>query len=287
MELDQVTGQSTTGHEWDGIKELNTPLPRWWVNVFYATIIWSFAYWVAYPAWPMVSDFSRGVLGYASRAELAKDMAALDAQRDLQAAGMANASLEQIKADPALFRIAMARGKAAFGDNCVPCHGVGGTGGIGFPSLVDDEWIWGGSLDAIQTTLLHGARWSQDNRTRQGDMLAFGKLGVLKREEIGEVVEYVRKLAKLDVKPGSDAAKGAELFEANCASCHGAEAKGNAEFGAPDLTDAVWLYGSSRTVMTETVVNGRAGVMPAWGGRLDPTTIKALTVYVHSLGGGQ
>jgi cytochrome c oxidase cbb3-type subunit III len=181
----------------------------------------------------------------------------------------------------------MARGKAAFGDNCVPCHGQGGTGGIGFPNLTDDEWIWGGKLDDIHTTLLYGARWSQENRTRAGDMLAFGKTNILNRAEIAEVVEYVRSLARLDVLPAADLKKGAELFTANCAACHGEGGKGDTERGAPSLNDNIWLYGSSRKVLTETIANGRAGVMPAWRDRLDPITIKSLTVYVHSLGGGQ
>jgi cytochrome c oxidase cbb3-type subunit III len=183
--------------------------------------------------------------------------------------------------------VALARGKAAFGDNCVPCHGQGGTGGIGFPNLTDDKWLWGGKLDDIHTMLLYGARWSQENRTKPGEMLAFGKTGVLKKEEITEVMEYVRSLSKLDVAPGADLKKGEEIYAANCASCHADGGRGNQELGAPSLNDNIWLYGSSRKVMTETIANGRAGVMPAWQGRLDPITIKALTVYVHSLGGGQ
>lgn len=286
-EVDQISGTATTGHDWDGIKELNTPLPRWWLWTFYATIIWAVGYWVLFPAWPLIGDHTRGVLGYSSRAEVAQRMTELEAFRDSQAAGLAKASLDEIKADPQLQRIALARGKAAFGDNCMPCHGVGGTGGVGYPNLVDDEWIWGGKLADIETTLIHGARWSQDNRTRSGEMMGFRKLGVLNREEVDEVVEYVRSIANLDVEKTANLDKGKELFATNCATCHGDAGKGNQEFGAPDLTDAIWLYGSSRRIMTETVSNGRAGVMPAWGGRLDPVTIKALTVYVHSLGGGQ
>ncbi len=286
-EVDRISGRTTTGHEWDGIKELNTPLPRWWLWTFYLTILWSIAYWIVYPAWPLISDHTRGLLGYSSRAELAADMQALEARRTTQAAGLATASLEEIRADPALQRIALARGKAAFGDNCAACHGLGGVGGPGFPTLADDDWLWGGSLNDIHKTLLNGIRWTNDPETRVGDMLAFGRTGVLNKTEIAQVVEYTRSLAKLDVAPGVDLAKGQELFAANCASCHGEEGKGNRELGAPDLTDAIWLYGNSRSAMIETVTNGRAGVMPGWAGRLDPVTIKALTIYVHSLGGGQ
>ncbi len=286
-DLDTPTGQTTTGHSWDGIKELNTPLPRWWLWTFYLTILWAVGYWIAYPAWPLIASHTTGVLGYSSRAELAQAMTALEARRDVQSAGLRQATVDQIAADPALTRMAIARGRAAFGDNCVGCHGQGGAGGIGYPNLTDDEWIWGGTLADIELTLLHGARWSQDNRTRTGDMLAFGKLGLMQRAQAESVVEYVRSIAGLDVERGADLARGRQLFVEHCVSCHGSEGKGNRTLGAPDLTDAIWLYGSSRTVLVETVLNGRAGIMPAWAGRLDPVTIKALTVYVHSLGGGQ
>jgi cytochrome c oxidase cbb3-type subunit 3 len=286
-EVDRVTGRTTTGHEWDGIRELNTPLPRWWLWTFYLCIVWSVAYWIVYPAWPLISNHTRGVFGYSSRAELAADMQALEARRTTQAAGLVTASLEEIRANPDLQRIALARGKAAFGDNCAACHGLGGVGAPGFPTLADDDWLWGGSLNDIHKTLLNGIRSTNDPETRVGDMLAFGRTGVLNRTEIAQVVEYTRQLAKLDVAAGVDVAKGQELFAANCASCHGEQGKGNRELGAPDLTDALWLYGNSRNAMIETVTNGRAGVMPAWAGRLDPVTIKALTIYVHSLGGGQ
>jgi cytochrome c oxidase cbb3-type subunit 3 len=285
--IDAITGISTTGHEWDGIRELNTPLPRWWLWTFYLTIVWAVGYWIVYPAWPLISSHTTGLLGYSSRADVAREVASLEAFRDRQAAGLRTASLEEIKANPELSRLAMARGKAAFGDNCVPCHNQGGAGSLGYPNLTDDDWIWGGKLADIQQTINHGIRWTLDDKTRLGEMLAFQKTGVLKADEVESVVDYTRSLAKLDTAPGADLAKGKKLFEENCAACHGAEAKGNRELGAPDLTDAIWLYGNSRAAMIETVANGRAGQMPSWVGRLDPVTIKALTVYVHNLGGGQ
>jgi cytochrome c oxidase cbb3-type subunit 3 len=286
-EIDPVTGRTTTGHSWDGISELNTPLPRWWLWTFYLCIIWSVGYWLVYPAWPLISSHTAGLLGYSSRASVQVELDALEARRATQAAPLRDATLDAIKANPELIRIALARGKAAFGDNCAPCHGAGGAGATTFPNLVDDDWIWGGSLENIHQTILHGIRWSQNSETRVGEMLAFGRTGVLNKQEIAQVVEYTRSLAKLDVLPSVDLAKGKDLFAQNCASCHGDEGKGNRDLGAPDLTDAIWLYGSSRTAMLETVINGRAGVMPAWTGRLDPVTIKALALYVHSLGGGQ
>ncbi len=285
--VDAATGYSTTGHEWDGIRELNTPLPRWWLGVFYATIVWSIGYWVVYPAWPLLTDATRGVIGYASRAEISADMAKLKAQRAAQAAGMADATPEQIKADPTLFQIAMAQGKAAFGDNCAACHGVGGAGAKGYPNLNDDDWLWGGSLPAIQQTIRHGIRVAGDNDTRVSQMPAFGRDGMLKREEIAAVASHVRELAGLLTEPKADLVLGRKVFADNCAACHGAAGKGNPELGAPNLTDAISLYGMDMASLTETIANSRNGVMPAWAGRLDETTIKALTVYVHSLGGGQ
>lgn len=286
-DFDAVTGRSTTGHTWDGIRELNTPLPRWWLWTFYATILWSIGYWLVYPAWPLLQSHTAGFFGYSSRAAVAVEVQALEARRDQQAAGLKTASLEEIKANPELLRVALARGKAMFAENCVPCHGQGGTGAPSYPNLTDDDWIWGGGLKDIQLTIQNGIRWTQNGDTRMGEMLAFGKQGMLKKPEIEQVVEYVRSIAKLDVAKTADLAAGKTLFDANCASCHGEAGKGNREVGAPDLTDAIWLYGSSRESMIETVNNGRGGIMPAWAGRLDPVTIKALTVYVHSLGGGQ
>ena len=286
-DIDVVTGQTTTGHSWDGIRELNTPLPRWWLWTFYVTIIWSIGYWIVYPAWPTISSHTAGIFGYSSRAAVGVEMQALEQRRDQQAAGLKTASLEEIKASPDMLRVALARGKAMFAENCVPCHGQGGTGAPSYPNLTDDDWIWGGGLKDIQATIQNGIRWTQNGDTRMGEMLAFGKQGMLKKQEIEQVVEYTRSLAKLDVAKTADLKAGEALFAANCASCHGEAGKGNREVGAPDLTDAIWLYGSSREAMIETVHAGRGGIMPAWAGRLDPVTIKALTVYVHSLGGGQ
>lgn len=287
QEKDIVTGTMTTGHEWDGITELNTPLPKWWINTLYLTIVWSIGYWIVYPAWPLVSSYTTGLFGYSSRGEVAQELVDLKARRGVQAAGLEKASLEEIQKSPELSRIALAQGKAAFGDNCVPCHGVGGVGSKGYPNLIDDEWLWGGSPAHIQQTIQNGVRSTNNDNTRLGEMLAFGKQGVLKKDEIDTVVDYVRSLAKLDVDPKADLNKGKTLFAANCESCHGPAGKGNMDLGAPDLTDAIWLYGSDRKSMIETVTNGRAGVMPAWSQRLDPVTIKSLTIYVHSLGGGK
>ena len=285
-EIDKVSGKSTTGHQWDGIKELNTPLPRWWVWTFYVTIIWSIGYWIVYPAWPLVSSFTTGMFNYSSRADVAVELANLEKIRGEKMVKLAAAPLGEIEKDPALLALARASGKAAFGDNCAPCHGSGGTGAKGYPNLNDDEWIWGGKVGQIEETIQFGVR-SGNAKAHEGAMLAFGKDGVLKPAEIVTVANYVRSLSGLSTGAGYNAAAGKKLFADNCASCHGDDGKGNQELGAPNLTDKIWLYGSDEATLVETITNGRAGVMPAWVGRLDPATIKALAVYVHSLGGGQ
>lgn len=285
-DIDHVSGRSTTGHEWDGIKELNTPLPRWWILTFYATILWAIGYWVVYPAWPLVSGYTAGVLNYTNRAAVAEDLANLEALRGEKMKVLGTASLADIEKDPTLLALARARGKTVFGDNCAPCHGSGAAGAKGYPNLNDDDWLWGGSLDQIIQTIEFGAR-SDHSKAHEGQMLAFGRDGILKKDEITIVANYVRSLSGLSIAPGYNAAAGRKIFEENCVSCHGEGGKGNPEFGAPNLTDKIWLYGSDEATLIETISNGRAGVMPAWIGRLDPVTIKALTVYVHSLGGGK
>jgi cytochrome c oxidase cbb3-type subunit 3 len=285
-DIDHVSGRSTTGHEWDGIKELNTPLPRWWVITFYLCIVWAFGYWIVYPAWPLLSSHTAGIWNYSTRAEVATELANLEKIRGDKMVALGAASLEEIEKNPALLALARARGKTVFGDNCAPCHGSGGAGAKGYPNLNDDEWLWGGSLEQIMQTIQFGAR-SGHPKAHENAMLAFGKEGVLKKDQIVTVANYVRALSSLPTAPGYDAAAGAKIFAENCTSCHGDNGKGNQELGAPDLTDKIWLFGSDEATLIETITNGRAGVMPAWVGRLDPSTIKALTVYVHSLGGGK
>ena len=285
-DIDKVTGTATTGHEWDGIKELNTPLPRWWVITFYATIIWAVGYWIVYPAWPMLWGHTTGILHYSSRADVAVELANLEKIRGQKMVTLGAAALADIEKDPALLALARARGKTVFGDNCAPCHGSGGAGAKGYPNLNDDDWLWGGTPDQIMQTIQFGVR-SGHPKTHEGAMLAFGKEGVLKKDQIVTVANYVRSLSGLPTSQGYDAKAGAKIFVENCAVCHGDAGKGNQELGAPNLADKIWLYGSDEATLIETITIGRSGVMPAWVGRLDPSTVKALAVYVHSLGGGQ
>jgi len=285
-DIDQVSGTSTTGHQWDGIKELNTPLPRWWVITFYLTIVWAFGYWLVYPAWPLLTSHTTGLFGYSTRGDVAVELANLEKIRGDRMVKLGAAPLAEIEKDPALLALARARGKTVFGDNCAPCHGSGGAGAKGYPNLNDDEWLWGGSLDKILQTIQFGVR-SGHAKAHESAMLAFGKEGVLKKDQIVTAANHVRSLSGLSTAKGFNAAEGAKVFADNCASCHGDAGKGNQELGAPDLTDKIWLYGSDEATLIETISNGRAGVMPAWVERLDPATIKALAVYVHSLGGGK
>jgi cytochrome c oxidase cbb3-type subunit 3 len=285
-DIDSVSGTATTGHEWDGIRELNTPLPRWWVITFYLTIVWAVGYWIVYPAWPLLWSNTPGILHYSSRADVALELANLEKIRGDKMVALGAASLADIERDPALLAIARARGKTVFGDNCAPCHGSGAAGAKGFPNLNDDDWLWGGTLDQIAQTITYGAR-SGHPKAHEGQMLAFGKEGVLQPNQIVTVANYVRSLSGLPTRPGYDAAAGKKIFAENCTACHGEDAKGNPELGAPNLIDQIWLYGSDEVTIIESITNGRAGVMPEWEGRLDPTTIKAMAVYVHSLGGGK
>jgi cytochrome c oxidase cbb3-type subunit 3 len=285
-DVDAATGTPTTGHEWDGIKELNTPLPRWWVWVLYATVVWSIGYWVVYPALPLITSYTAGVFGYSSRGQVAAEVRDLQQARGGMAAKLEAASLSEIEKDPTLFTFATAQGRAAFGNNCAPCHGIGGGGAKGYPNLNDNDWLWGGSLDQIYQTISFGIR-SGNAKGHESTMVGFGKEGVLKRPEIVAVARYVRSLSGLPVPAGTDLAAGKKLFADNCAACHGEDAKGNPEIGAPDLADRIWLYGSDEGTIVDVITNGRNGIMPAWADRLDAATLKALAVYVHSLGGGR
>jgi cytochrome c oxidase cbb3-type subunit 3 len=284
--IDQVTGTATTGHEWDGVRELNTPLPRWWLWMFYATIIWSVGYWIVYPSWPLLTSATEGAFGWHTRSAIIDDLDQLKAQRGPMVQRLASASVAQIASDPELLAFARAQGRVAFADNCAPCHGAGGGGAKGYPNLNDDDWLWGGKLDDIAVTIGHGIR-AVDPKTRAGSMPAFGRDKILKSEEISAVADFVRSLAGLPVLANADLALGKKVFADNCAVCHGEAGKGNREVGAPNLTDKIWLYGSDKTTIMDGVRNGRGNTMPAWAGRLDDSTIKALTVYVHTLGGGE
>lgn len=282
--IDEISGVETTGHEWDGIRELNNPMPRWWVWTFYMTIVWAIGYTIAYPAWPLLKENTKGLLGYSSRAEVAAELGDAKAAQSVYLEKIAAMPLAEIVADPALAQFATAGGAAAFKVNCSPCHGSGAQGGSGYPNLNDDDWLWGGDLEAIQTTLAHGIRYEGDADTRVSEMPAFAD--ILDAEQIKQVAAYVISLTGTP----ADAAMvepGKTVFAENCASCHGEDAKGGRDFGAPNLADAIWLRVGDEAGIAQQVAAPKHGVMPAWGARLGDATVKQLAVYVHSLGGGE
>lgn len=279
-DIDKHSGVETTGHEWDGIKELNLPAPRWWLIVFAICCIWAVGYWVVYPAWPTLLGNTKGMKGWTSHKKLAEEQAEILERRGEFAAKIKTHSLEEIQKDPELYAFAIAGGKTMFKENCAACHGTGAAGGRGYPNLNDDDWLWGGDLQSIYNTLKVGIRSTHDE-TRISQMPAFG--GILKKEEIEQVADYVLSLSGGAVI--SEA--GATTFKQNCASCHGETGQGGREFGAPNLADAIWLYGNDKVSIVHQITNPRHGVMPTWATRLPDETIKQLTIYVHSLGGGE
>ena len=285
IEKDEYSGMETTGHEWDGIRELNRPLPKWWVYVLYATIIWSIGYYILYPAIPGISGHTPGVLGWTMRTELPEVMKEARAAQAGFRDRIAAMELEEIRQDQELLNFSLAGGRTAFADNCAPCHGTGATGAKGYPSLADDDWLWGGSLEAIHETLLYGIRAGNDD-TRESDMPRFGVDELLTAEQIDDTAEYVLSLSGKS-EDAAAAARGEAHFVEQCVACHGESGEGMADLGSPNLRDPIWLYGGEKADVVQSIHGARAGVMPAWQGRLEETTIKMLTVYVHSLGGGQ
>ncbi|HYC04589.1 MAG TPA: cytochrome-c oxidase, cbb3-type subunit III [Azospirillaceae bacterium] len=285
IEKDEITGTETTGHEWDGIKELNTPLPKWWLYSFYATIAFSVAYCVAYPAWPSLSGHTEGVLGWTQRGELAQSLKTEQERLAPMMAKIAAAPIEQVVKDPEMAGFVQAAGRRAFADNCAGCHGAGGAGAKGFPTLADDDWLWGGSAEQILHTVSYGVR-NANADARVSEMPRFGADQLLAKEQIGDVADYVLSLSA-PVSDQAAVARGGQVYADNCAACHGDKGEGNLEMGAPRLSDAIWLYGGDRASVVETVTFARKGSMPAWAERLDPATVKLLAAYVHNLGGGK
>ncbi len=285
IETDEISGTRTTGHEWDGIKELDTPMPRWWLTVFYACIVWAVGYCIAYPAWPLISSYTTGVLGYSSRAEVIETVAEHKAGQAQFRDRIAAASMEEIRAEQDLFEFALASGASAYAVNCSTCHGAGAAGGNGYPNLNDDAWIWGGTIDDIHYTITHGIRNDTDE-ARVSEMPAFGELEILDDAQIESVTQFVLSLSG-SPHDATLAGDGAVLYEENCAACHGEQGEGYPELGAPNLADQIWLFGGTPEAIAAQIHKPRQGVMPAWGPKLDEATIKELAVYVHALGGGQ
>jgi len=281
--IDDETGTETTGHNWDGIEELNTPLPRWWLWTFYATIVWGIIYTILYPAWPLVSGTTRGILDWTTRGEVAAQIEAVNLSNAEMTQSLIEVDLGVLERNEALHRFAVSAGAAVFRTNCSQCHGAGAAGvqAAGYPNLLDDAWLWGGQITDIADTVRHGIRSEDDPATRWSAMPAFGEM--LSEEEITALTSHVRSLSGLEEADP----QGASLFADQCASCHGDEGTGDRTLGAPDLTDAIWLYGGTPEDVTYTIENARFGVMPPWGERLGEAQVRAVAAYVHGLGGGE
>lgn len=289
FERDDHSGTETTGHEWDGIKELDTPLPRWWLYIFYASIVAAVIYWALMPAWPIGNGYTHGLLNWSDRRNVAAEVHSLEASRAPMFERLARASSADLARDPELQEFARAAGESAFGDNCQTCHGAGGAGRPGFPVLADDVWIWGGSMDDIEHTLRVGIRSGHPD-ARMSMMPSFGRDHLLTADQIGDATEYVISIssARSRLNPDMRAAeRGALVYNEQCAACHGATGAGTRALGAPSLQDDVWLYGGSREEIRRQIEFGRGGVMPSWERRFDDGTLRALAYYVHEMGGGE
>ena len=283
--IDHATQTETTGHEWDGITELDTPMPRWWLWTLYACIIWAIGYVILMPAWPMIHGATTGLLGYSSRGVVAEKLA-----KQAEANGPLDKALMEIDvasiADNAeLQSYATAGGGAVFRNHCSQCHGSGAEGATGgYPSLLDDNWLWGGTVADIIQTVTHGIRYEADDDTRYSEMPAFGE--ILEADEIDGLVQYVLSLSGNETDAALATAS-AEAFADNCAACHGDDGKGMRDQGAPNLTDTIWLYGGDAATINESIDKARYGIMPAFQHRLTPAEIRKVAVYVNTLGGGE
>ncbi len=285
VEKDPITGQESTVHEWDGIKELNTPMPNWWLYTMYATFVFALGYWVLYPAWPGITGYTQGVLGHSTRLAHEQDLIDQKQARSVWSDKFATMSIDEIGQDQQLMNYAMAGGKTIYAENCAACHGNAGSGAPGYPILADDDWIWGGTKEDIYTTVKYGIRSGHDE-TRASDMPNFLADEILNREQIGDVAQFVLSLTG-NAEDAAATGRGAPLFEENCAACHGEEGKGTIDLGAPNLADSISYYGNTAETIAAQISKPRHGVMPEWVGRLSDVTIKQVSLYVHSLGGGK
>lgn len=276
---DELTGHRTTGHEWNGITELNTRVPRviWWAIGI--THVWALVVWILMPAWPLVTTYTKGLLGVNQKDLIQTEMEAGERYREHWEAHLSIASLDEIRAEPALMDVVTASAPQLWGDNCAICHGQTGRGGPGFPNLVDDAWLWGSSEDAVMETIRVGINAGHPD-TRMSEMLAFGDLGLLSRDQIRTVGSYVQSLSGLADPAPAARAEGERLYLENCASCHGEDATGVTDLGAPNLTDAFWIYGGDNEAIFRTIHDGRQGWMPAWEGRLSDAQARIIALYL-------
>lgn len=280
-ERDPVSGHRTTGHEWNGIKELDTPVPRGVLIFLVITHVFAVTWWFLMPTWPLGTTYTKGLLDVDQRAIVEQQLVDAAAERAPWIDRIERASFEEILANEMLMSIVQSSGHQLFGDNCAACHGVDGTGSANYPDLTDDDWLWGGDVETIAETMRVGIN-TEHPESRFAQMPSFGRDGLLNREQVNSVAAYVYSLSNPDYSTDKIAA-GREVFLTSCAACHGANARGNQDLGAPNLTDAYWIYGGNLQTIVTTVHGGRHGHMPTWDERLTNAEIKILALYVHSL----
>lgn len=285
-ERDPVTGRETTGHEWNGIKELDTPVPRGVLMFLIVTHIWAIAWWFFVPTWPLGTTYTKGLLGVDQKTTVEENIARAQAARSVWTSRLESEPYEEILADPSLMAIVRSSGHQLFGDNCAACHGIDGRGRAGYPDLTDDDWIWGDGPETIEQTMRVGINTRHPD-SRIGQMPAFGRDGILEREHVGSVAAYVYSLSNPDYSTPQTIDRieaGRTVFAENCASCHGEDAAGDREVGAPNLADNRWVYGGDLQTIIASVHGGREGHMPTWDERLSNLDIRTLALYVHDMG---
>ena len=289
VERDPVTGRETTGHEWNGIKELDTPVPRGVLMFLIVTHVWAVAWWFLVPSWPLGESYTKGLLGVDQRTTVAARVVEGQQQRAAWTARIESEPYDVILSDESLMKTVRATGQQLFGDNCAACHGRDGKGRAFYPDLTDDDWLWGGSPDIIEQTMRVGIN-TRHPETRVAQMPAFGRDEMLDREQVRSVAAYVYSLTNPDYSTPENLERveaGKEVFASTCAACHGEAATGDPEVGAPNLTDAYWVYGGTMDSIIASVHGGRQGHMPTWDERLTAGEIRTLSLFVYDLGTGR
>jgi len=284
-ERDVLSGYATTGHEWNGIKELNTPVPKAVYIFLTAAVTFALIGWILWPAWPIGTTYTKGILGVDQRTTVTKELERAALDRQTWSKRIETESFADIQRDGALMNVVRETGHRLFGDNCAACHGVNARGQMGFPNLTTNSWLWGGTPEAIAETIRIGINAPRPD-TRTSQMQAWGRDQLIPRDDVEKVATYVRSLSMPAVvaeAPHGMIEAGKAVFKANCVPCHGEDAKGKTEVGAPDLTGAHWTYGSDALTVYTTIWGGRQGHMPSWESRLSPLERKILALYVVDL----
>jgi cytochrome c oxidase cbb3-type subunit III len=234
-ERDPVSGRPTTGHEWNGIKELDTPVPRGVLIFIIVTHVWALLWWILMPTWPLLTTYTKGILNTDQRKIVEQDLTAAQAERAAWMKAIETSSFEEIQANENLMKVVRTTGHQLFGDNCAACHGADGKGRANYPDLTDDDWLWGGEVEKIAETMRLGIN-SRHQNTRVAQMPAFGRDAMLDRTQVTNVATYVQSLSNPAVSTPQNVAQvqaGREVFLTTCAACHGEDGKGNREVGAP------------------------------------------------------